>query len=53
MRDYKSLTHTHWNCKYHVVFIPKKKTQRYLWPGKKIFRLKWPSLSAAWVPSRS
>ena len=23
MRDYKSLTHTRWNCKYHIVFIPK------------------------------
>ena len=25
MRDYKSLTHTRWDCKYHVVFIPKKR----------------------------
>jgi len=24
MRDYKSLSHTRWDCKYHVVFIPKK-----------------------------
>ncbi len=24
MRDYKSLNHTRWNCKYHVVFIPKR-----------------------------
>ena len=23
MRDYKSLTHTRWDCKYHIVFIPK------------------------------
>ena len=23
MRDYKSLAHTKWNCKYHVVFIPR------------------------------
>ncbi len=23
MRDYKSLAHTKWDCKYHVVFIPK------------------------------
>jgi len=23
MRDYKSLAHTRWNCKYHIVFIPK------------------------------
>jgi putative transposase len=25
MRDYKSLSHTRWECKYHVVFIPKKR----------------------------
>ena len=23
MSDYKSLSHTRWECKYHVVFIPK------------------------------
>ena len=23
MTDYKSLSHTRWECKYHVVFIPK------------------------------
>jgi len=23
VRDYKSLAHTKWDCKYHVVFIPK------------------------------
>ena len=27
MRDYKSLSHTRWDCKYHVVFIPKKRTK--------------------------
>ena len=25
MRDYKSLTHTRWDCKYHIVFIPKRR----------------------------
>ncbi|WDE05975.1 IS200/IS605 family transposase [Thalassomonas viridans] len=25
MRDYKSLSHTCWDCKYYVVFIPKKR----------------------------
>ncbi len=25
MRDYQRLTHTTWDCKYHVVFIPKKR----------------------------
>jgi len=23
MEDYKSLSHTKWQCKYHVIFIPK------------------------------
>ena len=25
MRDYKSFPHTRWDCKYHVVFIPKRR----------------------------
>ncbi|ANG65227.1 transposase [Marinobacterium aestuarii] len=25
MRDYESLAHTRWDCKHHVVFIPKKR----------------------------
>jgi len=25
MRDHKSLSHTRWDCKYHIVFIPKKR----------------------------
>ena len=25
MQDYQSLSHTKWDCKYHVVFIPKKR----------------------------
>ena len=25
MRDYQSLSHTKWDCKYHVVFIPKRR----------------------------
>jgi putative transposase len=25
MKDYRSLSHTRWNCKYHVVFIPKRR----------------------------
>lgn len=28
MRDYQSLSHTRWNCKYHVVYIPKKRKKR-------------------------
>ena len=23
MKDFQSLNHTRWECKYHVVFIPK------------------------------
>ncbi len=25
MKDYQSLSHTKWDCKYHVVFIPKRR----------------------------
>ena len=25
MKEYKSLCHTRWDCKYHVVFIPKRR----------------------------
>ena len=28
MRDYQSLSHTRWDCKYHVVYIPKKRKKR-------------------------
>ena len=28
MDDYKSLSHTKWECKYHVVFIPKCRRKR-------------------------
>ncbi len=28
MRDYKSLAHTKWDCKYHVVFIPKYRKKK-------------------------
>jgi putative transposase len=32
MRDYKSLSHTRWDCKYHVVFIPKRR-QKLIFGG--------------------
>jgi putative transposase len=28
MKDYQSLSHTRWDCKYHVVFIPKCRKKR-------------------------
>ncbi len=28
MKDYQSLSHTKWDCKYHVVYIPKRWNQR-------------------------
>jgi putative transposase len=28
MKDYQSLSHTRWDCKYHVVFIPKRCKKR-------------------------
>ncbi|MFJ5389994.1 transposase [Pectobacterium sp. CHL-2024] len=29
MRDEKSLAHTRWNCKYHIVFAPKYRRQLF------------------------
>ena len=28
MEDYRSLSHTKWQCKYHIVFIPKYRKRR-------------------------
>ena len=28
MRDYRSLNHTRWDCKYHAVFIPKRRRKK-------------------------
>ena len=28
MEDYQSLSHTRWDCKYHVVFIPKRRKKK-------------------------
>jgi putative transposase len=28
MKDYRRLNHTKWDCKYHVVFIPKKRKKK-------------------------
>ena len=28
MKDYRSLNHTKWDCKYHVVFIPKRRRKQ-------------------------
>ena len=25
MAEYRSLSHTQWDCKYHIVFIPKRR----------------------------
>ena len=28
MNEFKSLSHSRWDCKYHVVFIPKRRKKR-------------------------
>ena len=28
MKEYQSLSHTRWDCKYHIVFIPKRRKKR-------------------------
>ena len=32
MKEYQSLSHTRWDCKYHVVFIPKRRKKRVFGP---------------------
>jgi len=32
MKDYASLNHTKWDCKYHVVFIPKRRKKQIYGP---------------------
>ena len=29
---YQSLSHSRWNCKYHVVFVPKRRRKSPVWP---------------------
>ena len=31
MREYQSLSHVRWECKYHIVFVPKYR-KKVLWP---------------------
>lgn len=35
MREYESLSHTKWDCKYHVVFIPKRRKKKIFGPLRK------------------
>jgi len=35
MREYRSLSHTRWDCKYHVVFIPKRRKKVIYGPIRK------------------
>ena len=30
MKAYQSLCHTKWNCKYHVVLIPKRRKRKFM-----------------------
>jgi len=38
MRDYKSLMHSRWDCKYYVVFIPKKRKKVIYGKSRKYLR---------------
>ena len=38
MKDVQSLNHTRLDCKYHVVFIPKRRKKRHLWGDKQVSR---------------
>ena len=32
--DISSLSHTKWNCKYHIIFTPKYRRKNFLWTKK-------------------
>lgn len=55
INDIKSLAHTTWNCKYHVVFAPKYRRkvfyeEKRLEIGQILRRLcKWKGITALWV----
>ncbi|PKM10051.1 MAG: IS200/IS605 family transposase [Gammaproteobacteria bacterium HGW-Gammaproteobacteria-3] len=35
MREYQSLSHSKWDCKYHIVFIPKRRRKALFGPIRK------------------
>ncbi|MEG2172715.1 MAG: transposase, partial [Desulfovibrionaceae bacterium] len=37
MGDSKSLAHTKWNCKYHIVFAPKYRRQVFYGEKKRLY----------------
>ena len=37
MRDYKNLSHTRWDFKYHIVFIPNKR-QEFIYSAGAVLR---------------
>ncbi|UHD17116.1 IS200/IS605 family transposase [Thiocapsa bogorovii] len=37
MKEYQSLSHTRWDCKYHIVFIPKRRKKRIFGALRKHF----------------
>ena len=37
MKDKNSLSHTKWNCKYHIVFAPKYRRQAFYGVNVKYF----------------
>jgi len=49
MKDYQSLTHTTWDCKYHIVFIPMCRKQRILG----VLRRELGEISTSWQRRRS
>jgi hypothetical protein len=43
----QSLSHSTWDCKYHVVFIPKKRRRAFFWTSPTPFREDLSCLGAA------
>ena len=45
MKEYQSLSHTRWDCKYHVVFIPKRRKKLIFGKLRKYIREVLPDLA--------
>ena len=43
MKEYQSLSHTKWDRKYHVVFIPKYRKKRIFGAIRRELGVAWPS----------
>ena len=52
-QGYQSLSHSKWDCKYHVMFIPKKGAEAIIWTSPAPFRENIPCSGPAEPPANT